>query len=79
MTLPKYLPEHHLLKELQPLGWIHTQPTETGQLSPFDVALHAKLLDNQPNWAQDTAMIATCSFTQGSCSLALYGVTEAGM
>jgi pre-mRNA-processing factor 8 len=28
------LPGHEYLKELEPLGWIHTQPNELPQLSP---------------------------------------------
>ena len=33
VSLPSYLPEHPYLKDMEPLGWIHTQPTETGQMS----------------------------------------------
>lgn len=29
-SMPHYLPEHPNLKDLEPLGWIHTQPNETG-------------------------------------------------
>mmetsp|Transcript_9904 Transcript_9904/g.16653 ORF Transcript_9904/g.16653 Transcript_9904/m.16653 type:complete len:325 (-) Transcript_9904:38-1012(-) len=76
--LPKYLPEHPILKDLEPLGWIHTQPAETGQLSMFDAAQQSKLFDHHPNWNRESAVIATCSFTQGSCSLSLYKLTEQG-
>jgi pre-mRNA-processing factor 8 len=78
-TLPKYIPDHPVLKEMEPLGWIHTQPSETGHLSPFDAALHCKLLNNHSNWSSKTAMVGTVSFTQGSCSLSLYGLTEEGL
>ena len=26
VTLPNQLPEHPYLKDMEPLGWIHTQP-----------------------------------------------------
>lgn len=29
VEFPKQMPEHASLKDLEPLGWIHTQPTET--------------------------------------------------
>jgi hypothetical protein len=31
--LPVQLPQHEYLKDLEPLGWMHTQPTELPQLS----------------------------------------------
>ena len=45
-SVPNFLPDHPYLKDMEPLGWIHTQPSETGQLSPFDASMHAKLLEN---------------------------------
>lgn len=32
--LPSALPEHDFLNDLEPLGWMHTQPNELPQLSP---------------------------------------------
>ncbi len=32
--LPGSLPSHEYLGEMEPLGWIHTQPNELPQLSP---------------------------------------------
>ena len=32
--LPSALPEHDFLDDLEPLGWMHTQPNELPQLSP---------------------------------------------
>jgi pre-mRNA-processing factor 8 len=32
--LPTALPTHEYLADLEPLGWIHTQPNELPQLSP---------------------------------------------
>lgn len=32
--LPNTLPEHDYLKDLEPLGWLHTQPNELPQMAP---------------------------------------------
>ena len=72
-------PEHPYLKDLEPLGWLHTAPAETHALSPFSAALHSKLLMNNPSWDAEASVIATCSFTTGSCSLSVYKLTQAGM
>lgn len=33
--VPSQLPNnHHYLNDMEPLGWIHTQPNELPQLSP---------------------------------------------
>ena len=34
VNLPAGLPEHDYLADLEPLGWLHTQPNETPQLAP---------------------------------------------
>src|SRR3954469_12119867 len=43
LHLPNILPDHEYLNDLEPLGWIHTQPQEFPNLSPQDVTLHAKM------------------------------------
>ena len=35
--LPNQLPKHEFLEEMEPLGWLHTQPNESPQLSPQDI------------------------------------------
>ncbi|KAJ7388031.1 Pre-mRNA-processing-splicing factor 8, partial [Desmophyllum pertusum] len=45
--LPNMLPQHDYLKEMEPLGWVHTQPNELPQLSPQDVTTHAKIMARQ--------------------------------
>lgn len=72
-------PEHPCLKDLEPLGWIHTAPAETHALSPFSASMHSKLLVSNPNWDTEASVIATCSFTTGSCSLSVYKLTTAGI
>jgi len=79
VTLPNELPEHHYLKDLEPLGWIHTQPNELPQLAPQDVATTAKLVGDNPSWDAKRCINVTCSFTPGSCSLTAYKLTSSGM
>ena len=46
--LPGSLPSHEYLGEMEPLGWIHTQPNELPQLSPqVPIPLHFNLLSVQ--------------------------------
>ncbi len=85
VTLPKALPNHELLEELEPLGWIHTQPHELIQngvqvLPAPDVLMHAGIVeDNKKAWSGQNEIIITTSFTQGSCSLTAYRMTDAGL
>lgn len=76
--LPNTLPEHEYLSDLEPLGWIHTQPQELMNVSPQDVTTHAKLLVNNKNWDGEKTITLTCSFTPGSCSLTGYKLSPAG-
>eukprot|EP00397_Hematodinium_sp_SG-2012_P000264 GEMP01000264.1.p1 GENE.GEMP01000264.1~~GEMP01000264.1.p1 ORF type:complete len:2430 (+),score=545.91 GEMP01000264.1:161-7450(+) len=78
VTLPAQLPEHEYLKDLEPLGWIHTQPNEQPHLLPADMTFHAKILADNKTWVADQTIIATCSFTPGSCSLTAYRLTPQG-
>ena len=78
VLLPRQLPEHENLKDLEPLGWMHTQPNELPQLSPNDVAMHAKTLENNESWDGEKCVIMTCSFTPGSVSLTAYKLTPDG-
>ena len=85
VTLPKKLPEDSMLNELEPLGWIHTQPNEIIQngvqvLPAPDVVTHASIINDHPNaWTGENEIILTTSFTQGSCSLTAYRVTDHGL
>lgn len=73
--LPNQLPQHQYLKEVEPLGWIHTQPNELPQLSPQDITTHAKIMAENSSWDGEKTIIITCSFTPGSCSLTAYKLT----
>jgi len=85
VTMPKKLPSSDLLNDLEPLGWIHTQPNEliqngTSVLPAPDVVTHAGIVADHPNdWTGKSEIVLTTSFTQGSCSLTAYTVTEAGL
>ena len=78
MTLPHQLPDHDYLEDLEPLGWMHTQPNELPQLAPQDVCKHAAILEGNKFWDMDKAILITCSFTPGSCSLTAYKLTSTG-
>ncbi|KRZ19166.1 Pre-mRNA-processing-splicing factor 8, partial [Trichinella zimbabwensis] len=76
--IPSVFPEHEFLKDLEPLGWMHTQPNELPQLSPQDITLHAKLMNENQNWDGEKTVVITCSFTPGSVSLTAYKLTPSG-
>lgn len=76
--LPSQLPELDFLNDLEPLGWMHTQPNELPQLSPQDVTSHARVLESNKQWDGEKCIILTCSFTPGSCSLTAYKLTPSG-
>ena len=74
VQMPHMLPQHEYLKEMEPLGWIHTQPNELPQLAPQDVGIHAKIMSENMAWDGEKTIIITCSFTPGSVSLTAYKV-----
>ncbi|CAG9461905.1 unnamed protein product [Pedinophyceae sp. YPF-701] len=78
VQLPEQLPDHDYLRDLEPLGWLHTQPNETPQMPPQDVVAHAKLLEAHRSWDGERCVDITCSFTPGSCSLTAYKLTPQG-
>jgi pre-mRNA-processing factor 8 len=75
---PNQMPDHPYLSDLEPLGWIHTQPTELPQLASQDIAIHSKFLSENENWDGEKSIIMTCSFTPGSCTLTAYKLTPSG-
>jgi len=78
VKIPSALPDHEYLREMEPLGWIHTQHTELPHLSPLDVVMQSSLLQENESWDGDKTIILTCSFTPGSCSLSASRLTPAG-
>jgi pre-mRNA-processing factor 8 len=78
VTLPHKLPGHELLDDYEPLGWIHTQPSELPQLPATDVVAHSKMMQRNPTWEADKTVVLTCAFTPGSCSLSAHHITKEG-
>eukprot|EP00339_Tiarina_fusa_P025282 CAMPEP_0117010932 /NCGR_PEP_ID=MMETSP0472-20121206/9512_1 /TAXON_ID=693140 ORGANISM="Tiarina fusus, Strain LIS" /NCGR_SAMPLE_ID=MMETSP0472 /ASSEMBLY_ACC=CAM_ASM_000603 /LENGTH=1604 /DNA_ID=CAMNT_0004713595 /DNA_START=676 /DNA_END=5490 /DNA_ORIENTATION=+ len=80
VTLPQHLPDTDSpeLKDLEPLGWIHTQLRELTQLSPEDVIIQARMMSDHKSWDPQKSVIITTAFTPGSCSLTSYMVTPRG-
>ncbi|CAF1982207.1 unnamed protein product, partial [Rotaria magnacalcarata] len=76
--LPNILPEHESFKDMEPLGWIHTQPDELPQLSSQDITTHAKIMNDHASWDREKTIVITCSFTSGPASLKAYKLTPAG-
>ena len=57
--LPTALPQHEYLKDMEPLGWMHTQPNELPQLSPQDITTHAKVRSGtEAPWGRGGGVLA---------------------
>ncbi|KAH8782903.1 pre-mRNA processing splicing factor 8 [Diaporthe sp. PMI_573] len=79
VQLPHQLPQHELLKDLEPLGLIHTMSgNELPYMSAADVTEHSKLLVAHPEWKQDKTLTVSVSFTPGSVSLSAWALTPQG-
>lgn len=78
VNLPNSLPEHDYLIDMEPLGWLHTQPHESVQMAPGDVAAHAKMLENFTPWDGERCITMTAAFTPGSISLTAFKLTPQG-
>ena len=76
--LPNALPEHEYLADLEPLGWLHTQPNASPQLSPQDVCAHSRMLETHGRWDGEKCVVVTASFTPGSVSVTAYKLTPGG-
>lgn len=79
VQLPHQLPQHELLKDLEPLGLIHTMSgNELPYMSAADVTEHAKLLDAHAEMGQDKTLTVSVSFTPGSVSLSAWALSPQG-
>ncbi|KAJ2393526.1 pre-mRNA-splicing factor 8, partial [Coemansia sp. RSA 2611] len=81
--LPNMMPSHDYLRDLEPLGWIHTMPNELQHLSPQDVTIHSQILARTADkprvrWDGEKTIVMTCAFTPGSCTLTAYKLTPPG-
>ncbi|KAI4689861.1 Pre-mRNA-processing-splicing factor 8 [Alternaria hordeiaustralica] len=78
VQLPKELPNHEYLDNLEPLGIIHTvSGNEPPYMQASDVTQHARLMNQHPSWDKKTVSM-TVSFTPGSVSLAAWALTPEG-
>ncbi|KAK8166256.1 pre-mRNA processing splicing factor 8 [Phyllosticta citrichinensis] len=78
VQLPHQLPQHEYLKDMEPLGIIHTVAgNELPYMSPMDVTQHARLMNQHPTWDKKTVTM-TVSFTPGSVSLSAWALTPDG-
>ncbi|EGR30484.1 pre-mRNA processing factor 8, putative [Ichthyophthirius multifiliis] len=78
VTFPQLMPDSEYLKYLEPLGWLHTQPEEKMALSPYDINLHSKILNENTAYNPEQCVVLTVSFTPGSCTLTAYKLTKQG-
>lgn len=79
VQLPQQLPQHELLKGMEPLGVIHTMSgNETPYMSAMDVTDHARMLDQHREWDKQNTLTVTVSFTPGSVSLSAWALTPQG-
>ena len=78
VQLPRELPQHEYLNNLEPLGIIHTvSGNEPPYMQASDVTQHAKLMQQYASWDKKTVSM-TVSFTPGSVSLAAWALTPIG-
>lgn len=78
VQLPKHLPQHEYLNDLEPLGIIHTvSGNEPPYMQASDVTQHARLMNAHATWDKKTVSM-TVSFTPGSVSLAAWALTPDG-
>ncbi|GAD93356.1 pre-mRNA splicing factor (Prp8), putative [Paecilomyces variotii No. 5] len=78
VQLPHQLPQHDYLKNMEPLGVIHTvSGNEPPYMSAMDVTQHARLMNAHPSWDKKTVTM-TVSFTPGSVSLSAWALTPEG-
>lgn len=82
VRMPTYPVDHrnnHFLSDLEPLGWIHTQPSEMSQLTPQDIVETTRHMQSNKDWIEDRCVIISASFTPGSCSLCAYRLCPSGI
>jgi len=79
VQLPHQLPQHEYLKDMEPLGVIHTMAgNELPYMSASDVTEHARLLDAHPEWDKEESITVDVAFTPGSVSLSAWALTPSG-
>ena len=78
IQLAHQLPQHDYLKDMEPLGIIHTSSgNEPHYMTAMDVTQHARLMNAHSSWDKKTVTM-TVTFTPGSVSLSAWALTPAG-
>jgi pre-mRNA-processing factor 8 len=78
VQMPRELPQHEYLRNLEPLGVIHTvSGTEAPYMTAADVTQHARLMVSHNTWDKKTVTM-TVSFMPGSVSLSAWALTPKG-
>ena len=65
-----------VFQEMEPLGWVHTQPNELPQLSPQDVTTHAKIMADNPSWDGEKTVIITCRYSHETISQEAFSIGD---
>lgn len=69
---------HEYLKDLELLGWIHTQNHDLGMLSPVDVTALAGFLNKNETLWNENLVTLTVALTPGSVTLTAFGLNNDG-
>ncbi|GBP12887.1 Pre-mRNA-processing-splicing factor 8 [Eumeta japonica] len=64
INLPIVCPRINTHLDMEPLGWIHTQPNEPPQLSPQDITTHAKVMQEKFHMGRSVALTVS---ENGAC------------
>ncbi|MES1908658.1 MAG: hypothetical protein MHM6MM_001546 [Cercozoa sp. M6MM] len=83
--LAEDIDKHPLLEDLQPLGWLHTQPSAaagtasgTTELRPDDVLQHARIAKNNTRMSPAQSALVTCTLDAGMCQVTAHRITKGG-
>ena len=79
VSVPALMPGHESLEGMEPFGWLHTQPQKLPSLSASDILCHAEYLETRRSWDPQSAIVLTCAFTPGSCSLGAHRLSPEGL
>jgi pre-mRNA-processing factor 8 len=78
VKMPHMTPEHNYLEEFEPLGWLHTQPTDFTEMTVNDLVAHSRMLSIFSSWCGEKCICLTVAFTPGSCTLTGYRLNSQG-
>lgn len=79
VRLPHQLPSNEsMLEGLEPLGWIHTTPSESRYMTAVDMTKQAQIMTEHDTWGSK-AVTMCVAFTPGSVSLSAYSLTPKGL